>query len=48
VISAAGALVLLVALWRAGRSRLLDLRTNLRKQTVELRLALDGDEKRIR
>jgi hypothetical protein len=34
-------LVSVVALWRAGRVRTLDLRINLRKDAVELRLALE-------
>jgi hypothetical protein len=34
-------LVSIAALWRAGRVRVLDLRTSLRKDAVELRLALD-------
>ena len=35
-------LVSILALWRAGRVRVLDLRTDVRKDVVELRLALEN------
>jgi molybdopterin converting factor small subunit len=41
-ITIGGLLVSILALWRAGRLRVLDLRTTLRNDAAELRLALEN------
>jgi hypothetical protein len=46
-ITGIGAAVSIAAFWRSGRVRVLDLRTELRKQAAELRLALKDLESTI-